>query len=1103
MLRNEARVGIGLELTGREELFQALDSVRERIAGLLGGGVSGYNPQAQATAPGAWPTGDPRSQVMPGASFSPAVMQGLPANLFPAAPSGGGFGAAATITIERVDTLQIATVQTLNVYGATTIAGGAGAGGYGGGAVAPTGTGGSSPNLPVPVSPAGGNPFEMGMGGSGLSTFMDFALPGMGTLRGISGMGNLAGAAALGYGAHLAIGAGGAALAPMVNGREYSRQGLAATIADSLSGVPILGPLFGMVSGNLRADEQRLSTALALGAQAGNPFDNRYYSQIGSAANQYGVNTNTFGSALGMFAGLPGMAGNLGVPEAIVGRVSAQLRGASGTGHYSEADLMAAMQPIRGVFGQAWGDPTLAAAMAGNGGMLPGNGVSTLAMLAAMQGDPMALEAMRPAAARLGANVDIDSMIRQAVQSMQLSAGANLAGQSAAQAGIGVSLAQGTLRGANAVAGAMAGQGAALSRSVEAIDAQLAHWQALAAANPNDLNAQLMIAQLQTQRDSTAAQEASIPFQQVDVRYGGLAAVAGAQQIAGGAELGALQALGVLPGDRSRAAFGQMERGLRGGLAAERGRLRQLQALGVTAPDVLEPIRARIAAAEAGLETFPLQEIGFEFGQRGRVVGADLGIAQERMSRATLTDFAGTAEADRAFGAVQRGMQRQLNLQTEQLEAMVSAGAGLAQTEPLRAEIERMRTAIARAPIEYARQVYRDTVVQLAAPGQIAGMQLGAMSATGAMPGAAMEGAFRSQMDSLQAQRAAAQERWQNAPTAQDRLQARMEYERLNAQMQSLPIQQEQTRYGAIQSEIQGSMGIYSGKAGAATARGEGTVATMDLRYGEIAEQDRAIDEQQRHIDKLRAGGAGPAILRQEEANIERMRAQQEQMKAGLGGYQAPVAMRERLSQGEYAANVLQNVPGAYGPSRAILQQQMGLLNEEAADVQKQLKIVRERGGNPEAEHQLNNQLRSIGTQQLGMFNQLSYGWENRLISRMIGAPGNFNVEARGFALADAVGAGVANPHFGATAGQLPHFMRQAMIVPQMGRTPGLVGAMPAEQVGVYGFGNMGGNAQKLELHITIDDANGNKLKEITQITDNTRQFQTMYTQLSRRSKGG
>lgn len=141
------------------------------------------------------------------------------------------------------------------------------------------------------------------------------------------------------------------------------------------------------------------------------------------------------------------------------------------------------------------------------------------------------------------------------------------------------------------------------------------------------------------------------------------------------------------------------------------------------------------------------------------------------------------------------------------------------------------------------------------------------------------------------------------------------------------------------------------------------------------------------------------------------------------------VGTRARMSALTYQADILQTVPGAAGSLRGTqLQILQGLQGQYAEVQQREQEQRRLNGGQLTAEeaYRFQEQRQALGRQAAGAYAQLSYGWESRLMSQVVNAPGSFSFVAPMASYRAAVGAGVVNPLFGANKNQVPFWLREA-----------------------------------------------------------------------------
>lgn len=277
-------------------------------------------------------------------------------------------------------------------------------------------------------------------------------------------------------------------------------------------------------------------------------------------------------------------------------------------------------------------------------------------------------------------------------------------------------------------------------------------------------------------------------------------------------------------------------------------------------------------------------------------------------------------------------------------------------------------------------------------------------------------------------------------------------------------------RLGAAETRFSGYSAMYGGGIAALSAgaqsgfmTGVGSDRRQMISLQEVRFAEQQADAARRYLEEVGATGAtGDVLAGAGRARIEaELGLQQQRVQAA----QTPVdlSLQMRLSGAQYQAQVLQSVPGAYGNIRGAYREQLGVLEQEAAQIQQQQQQQRDAGQlNPAAQFEYQQRLQQIGVQQAQAFEQLSYGWENRVMSRAINSPGSFNLEGRGFSMMNTVTAGAWNPHFGARQDQLPFFLRMANLarIPVSG-LPGVQGLGPGipglpEPAGLTGSGDDG-----------------------------------------------
>lgn len=270
----------------------------------------------------------------------------------------------------------------------------------------------------------------------------------------------------------------------------------------------------------------------------------------------------------------------------------------------------------------------------------------------------------------------------------------------------------------------------------------------------------------------------------------------------------------------------------------------------------------------------------------------------------------------------------------------------------------------------------------------------------------------------------------------------------------TLPLQQLQARIAPEQIRAQAASGIAGAELGIARTAGLGGAETREIQLAQVQAAQNALAADQHLLEGMRSGAvpADSALIQQQEARVAQGRLGVAQSRTTLGQVDIPLPIREAREQTQFELGVLRNLPGTYGSIRGLLGRQIGNIEQEANVL---IQEYQQRGPemSEEGRHQIRTQLRQLGTEQAGAFQELSVGWENRLMSRVINNPGSFNLEGRGMSLMNSVMAGVMNPHFGSTGRDLPFFLRESALapIPSLG-LPG-VRELPGSETGRFGPG--------------------------------------------------
>lgn len=301
--------------------------------------------------------------------------------------------------------------------------------------------------------------------------------------------------------------------------------------------------------------------------------------------------------------------------------------------------------------------------------------------------------------------------------------------------------------------------------------------------------------------------------------------------------------------------------------------------------------------------------------------------------------------------------------------------------------------------------------------------------------------------------------------TMSEEQRARMTIEAAQAAVQAI-----MTGAGGFQRDF-GVAGAGYSLAGANTGLtvggGYGALAAAGSFRSQVASAESQMHAAQGEIDFLRSHNApedAPAML----AARTRMAEAQSAMQRAGGGFASaplPAAFTGQMEAAAFSIQVAGSLPGMYGSRREMMGQQMDLLAGAIGYRQRQRaeQIAIQGHLTPEEELTYQREIMGLQGQRVGLFNEMSYGWQNRLLSTVVNTPGNFAAIAPGLAMRAAVGAGVRNPLFGGQVGDIPNFMEQSMLVGSLSGAHSPAGlAATALQAG------RGGGAVRLEGPVEV-----------------------------------
>ena len=278
---------------------------------------------------------------------------------------------------------------------------------------------------------------------------------------------------------------------------------------------------------------------------------------------------------------------------------------------------------------------------------------------------------------------------------------------------------------------------------------------------------------------------------------------------------------------------------------------------------------------------------------------------------------------------------------------------------------------------------------------------------------------------------------------------------------QQVQLQQEQIR-GVAQMQFsiaQANLGIGQTQLQTGLMRGLGGVAGANAAVGITSLARESVSKAQHAVHVLRAQPGMTEDNADLKAALQALAsAQQTEVGSELGQANIPnsLPLQRSLSSAQYTAQVLTSVPGAYGNVRGALQTQVKDLELEAAEIMKQRDIALANASPENREaiaFEFQKRLQGVGMQQASAMQQLSYGWESRIISEAINTGGNFGVVANRFNYRDAVGHGVVNPPFGSNGENRPFLAREADEIPSIYGSTGTPGGFYVTAVGSVGGG--------------------------------------------------
>jgi hypothetical protein len=530
------------------------------------------------------------------------------------------------------------------------------------------------------------------------------------------------------------------------------------------------------------------------------------------------------------------------------------------------------------------------------------------------------------------------------------------------------------------------------------------------------------------------------------------------------------------------------------------------QAQASAPPQLRADLDKLILQLQQQIASIPRQIASVEYGQRGQMIGADSGTASLRFQQTLYGGGDGDALSSAYSGRASQA-RRQASLAREQSRRTDIYNPSEIAAFKLQAEQGDYE-----ANVGIARE-RSQTLFGLAGAGAgVTGARAGAAMTQARLFGGPAEqaGAVGQQIQSTAEQLRAIQELLARGNLSREEM-LRYQAQQIGLQTQLVSLNAEQVR-GQARQEIgvaQGNLSIAGTQMGTAFATGVGGVAGVGLAIGVTGKAQESVKRAQAYVDLLKKSGVAADNEEMIAARQGLAQAQQTVVSNEVGEAHVPfsLGLTRSLSGARYAADVLQSVPGSYGNLRGALQQQVGTLEKMGGEKQAQYaKVVAQYGSEanvPEyVKAQFQEEFQNLGRQQASAYSQLSYGWEARLNSNILGGSGNMSMIANRFSYRDAVGAGVKNPHFGGKMDDRPMFAKYADEVlsiagstgtPQGFGVTALAGQLGAGSDryvrgsgGVPGLSEPGGrgdqDASKIEITVLFKDAGGKEIGRSTKV---------------------
>ena len=439
---------------------------------------------------------------------------------------------------------------------------------------------------------------------------------------------------------------------------------------------------------------------------------------------------------------------------------------------------------------------------------------------------------------------------------------------------------------------------------------------------------------------------------------------------------------------------------------------------GIAAARALAQVQSEIANQEASIQESIKGKTQIEIQQRSGVMSSQASIATT-FARASYAggDFAG-------FASGMRGSAAQYMRMASGLEEMSNL-PNLSPSE--RAELRSQAMgARASGAIEIPKS-FLDTRLSVQM-GQIGvmeqGVQLGQTYAGLFGNSADIYRSTLASREPLIASNRAIQERL-NSGLTDPRQRSELEAQLISNMRQLVNITEQAARsFASMNIQVsQTSQQIAQGAMSAGVMRGAGGVGAVGMAGNVMQQTRQTIATINAEISRARGAGIAedsPYMMslkqqaQQQDVNLAASELQSANMPLEIGH-------RRQMSALNFSSQFLQAMPMGYGSLRRVYGQQIAGAQEEMGLVSRdEQELRRQMGGSltPAQQEVFQTRMQNAGMIYANAFQQLSYGWQDRLISNMVNTPGNFGFASGQVSYRAAVGAGVRSPFFGAKGPQ-------------------------------------------------------------------------------------